>query len=170
MDSMGRYLRAAMTDASKLDDIEGEKGNLLELTDNILFVWGRYDEAYNNYQDLLQYYSINKDLRKLSAVQNGIGNIHSRRRDDVEALDNYEKSLAIRRELKIKYDIAITLLELGLLYIDQFKYDQALPQIIEAYLLLRYLKNSLERRALKKLSLILESIGKTEYDIQYKGL
>ena len=87
--------RNAIDDASKLNNVKYEKGSILELTNDVLLVWGRYDEAFRNYQELSEYYSDIQDLGHQSRLLRNIGNIHSRRRDDNKALERYNEGLRV---------------------------------------------------------------------------
>jgi tetratricopeptide (TPR) repeat protein len=248
LDQAERCYNTATNDAVKLNKIKDEKVTLLELTNNVLMLWGRYNEALSNYHSLLDYFSKSpgdQNLKYKSEALLGIGDIHARRRDgidialtnfdasleisrkisdkvgeamallqmgnvyrkqgendkalekyneslriqnqignqigiarteheigniyqnlrkDSEAFEHYNRSLSIKRRLEVRYDIAITVLEIGSLLVTRGEYEEALSYLLEAHLLLEYLGNLLDTRALDNLQRIRETIGVEKFD------
>jgi tetratricopeptide (TPR) repeat protein len=71
------YYKRAIVDAEYLVDVKGKMGCLFDMTTNVYFVWGRFEEAVSNYQSLLKYYDSVNDSYMQAVVLNNIYS-HSR--------------------------------------------------------------------------------------------
>jgi tetratricopeptide (TPR) repeat protein len=127
--------------------------------------------ALEKFSDSLEISRNQNDQRGIAGTLHEIGNVYRRQGRDKEALENFEKSLHIKRLLKVRYDIAITELELGLLLGHRRQYDEALPFLLEADLLLKSLDcDSLVNRASAGLEDIRNAIMVTEYEKRTKEI
>ena len=112
--------------------------DILFALSNIYYIWGRYDEALSNYQDLLNYYLQNKMEYEQALTLNNIGIIHQIKGEYDDALKFYEESLEIARKLGFQEDIAKSLgiakslNNIGRIHKIKGEYDKALEHYEES--------------------------------------
>jgi tetratricopeptide (TPR) repeat protein len=86
---------------------EYSRKSILFSLSHIYNIWGRYEEALSNYQDLLNYYIQNKMEYEQARTLNNIGVIHESKGEYDDALKNYEEGLEIKRKLGDQESIAL---------------------------------------------------------------
>jgi tetratricopeptide (TPR) repeat protein len=126
LDVAERCYNRAIADAEYLGRIQDEMKCLLNITNAVYYVWGRYEESLSNYAKLLDYYgNINNHVIK-AAVLNNIGMIHYKKSEYDQALDKYNQSLEISKRLGDLYTTGLTLNNIGLIHDIRGDYDQAM--------------------------------------------
>jgi tetratricopeptide (TPR) repeat protein len=92
-------LRRAISDAKHLDKVEEEMTCIFYLS-RILYVWGRYDEAANNYEHLRRYCVSKNDNNLLWKVLYGLSEISFAKGNfmDASRLATEALSIALNRE------------------------------------------------------------------------
>jgi hypothetical protein len=97
LDQAERCYRTAIQDAKKLRDEKKEKDCIYRLA-RVLMMWNRYDEAYNYYKDLEEYFAKVEDVNFLPKVKFYLGLIHHYKVRLNEALSLYEESYSIAKQ------------------------------------------------------------------------
>jgi tetratricopeptide (TPR) repeat protein len=126
LDLAERSYTMAIDDAQHLHHHEEEMKCLLNLSSSVYFVWGRYYDAYSNYQKLLEYFSKLKDIKNQAIVLNDMAKIHHQKNEYDEALKLYNESLDIAKEAGYYDGIARALHNIGLIHYIKNEYDEAL--------------------------------------------
>jgi len=130
LDLAERCYNRAIDDAEQLGRIDQMMECFLDLTHDVYITWGRYHEAYGNYQDLLKFFQIDSEQHVL--VLNYMAQLHYIKKQYDEALKNYEESLSVMHNLKNQNKFENQILEAeiahgaGMVYYDKKKYDEAL--------------------------------------------
>ena len=125
-----RCYKMAIDDAMKLGNLERKIKCIHNLSWYVYHVWGRYNEASDNYRYVLKYYKHINDRPNQSMVLNNIGLIYENKGEYDAALDKYNESLKIRRQLADKGGIANSLNNLGYTLISRGKFEEALPHVL----------------------------------------
>jgi tetratricopeptide (TPR) repeat protein len=131
---------------------------LFSLSDYVLLVWGRYDEAMKNFSVMLDYYNSLGDQQRIAALLSNIGVIHHSKGEYDEAIKRYSESLEISRKLGDKVAIAYTLNKIGLLHHIRGEYDEAIKKYNES------LEISLKLGEQKAIAITLGNIGFLQYE------
>jgi len=163
LDFAERCYKMAIEDTEKLGNLEGKMLNTYKLSWGVYFIWGRYDEALDNYQYVLKYYEDIKDRSNKSSVLVGIANIYSRRGEYDAALAKHNESLEIRRQIGDQNGIATSLNNIGSLLIRRGKYEEALPHILQAHDILQRLHIPVGF-LLNNLTSIKNALGEEKYE------
>jgi tetratricopeptide (TPR) repeat protein len=99
----------------------------INLTHNVIAVWGRYDEAYENYQQLLEsiteYFPSISNQRSL--VLSYMAHIHYIKKEYDQAEEFYRESLSIAESLRNQTTVAEISHGMGMIYYDNKKYGEA---------------------------------------------
>ncbi len=103
---------------------------MFNLSANVLYMWGRFEEALNNYNNLLNYCLLSKNLFYYVSVLNEIITIYYRQSRYKEVIETYEKSIDILRQIEDKDRISDVLPNLvnnvAATYAEIEDYDQAI--------------------------------------------
>ena len=129
-----------------IEDINDEKyekeliDSYLNLAHDVLVVWGRYSEALEIYQQLLDICKIPEQrIRTLSFM----AQIYYIKKDYEEALNLYMTSISLADTIENRSIKAELLHSLGLIYYDQQEYDEALKLFLDCNSLMKVMKNKL---------------------------
>ena len=129
LDLAERCYSRAIDDAEQLGSIGEMMECFLDLTHNVYITWGRYQEAYGNYLDLLKFFQ--EDSEQHVLVLNYVAQLHYIRKQYDEALKTYETGLSIIYNLKNQNKFKNQTLEAeiahgaGMVYYDKKEYDKA---------------------------------------------
>jgi tetratricopeptide (TPR) repeat protein len=107
---------------------------IFEISKDVYMSWGRYDEAYQEFQKLLIYYKDKQREDKVADTLGSIGAICSYKGDRDQALKYYYESLEIAKRIRYPEGISNASARIGLIYYFIGDLDQAL----------KYCKESLE--------------------------
>jgi len=130
---------------AKALDAKEENFNIRSLVLNesgrVNAAYGKVDEAYKNYQLVLEY-SRNLELhsREADALFH-LGQLSANRKKYNEALKTHKEALAIRRDLHDKSKEAISLNEIGVLYLLMNNYERSLANHVAALEIRQNLKD-----------------------------
>jgi tetratricopeptide (TPR) repeat protein len=102
LDRAERCYRTAIEDAKALKREYDEKKCIFEMTTRVLMIWGRYDEAYQNYKNLEEYFSLRADVNLLPKVIFYLATIRQYKGEYDEALKLYEKSMSMAMEREVR--------------------------------------------------------------------
>ncbi len=140
------------------------KGNIA-LT---LFRIGKFDEAMEIYEEVLQFVRKIKDRAEESALLTRIGNILTEKDKLDEALPYYLESLKIDREIGNRRNEGINLGNIGNLYMMKGEYEKSLDYLLEALKIDREIGNlDNESIVLGNLGNVYGSIGNYEEALKY---
>ncbi len=109
LDVAERCYKRAIVDAKELGNLEYEIRCVANLSSHVYRVWGRYDEAFKNFQAVLEYYRDIGDRRGQATVLNSIALILQDRGEYKEAIKVLDESLEIAREIDDKLGISNSL-------------------------------------------------------------
>ena len=109
LDLAEKCYHRALEASRKLENYDYEMNVIFSLTAGVYSTWGRLNETIINYEILLEYYKIKKDKGNISIILNNLGIIHDNKGEYDEAIDKYNESLAIAKEIGNKEGIARTL-------------------------------------------------------------
>lgn len=114
-----------------------------------------YDKALNYYIKSLRLAEQRNDLRSIGVTTQNIGNVYFAMGQTRAAQESYERSIKSFRAVKNDGGMVISLVKLSDIFRQQFQFDKALKNDLEAYAKVE--KSSYERERLSPL----ESLGKT---------
>ena len=127
LDLAERCYKRAIDDSEHIEGFEDKKMNLiLDLTNYVFVVWGRYEDAGDNYQLLLKYYSDVKNDQGRANVLSSIAKMHYMKRDYVKALKVLDDQMQIEQQSGNEYSIAAVNHMRATIYEDREEYDEAL--------------------------------------------
>jgi tetratricopeptide (TPR) repeat protein len=132
LDLAERCYKIAIDDAEKLGNLAGKVHSIHKLSVYVYKVWGRYDEALDNYQYVLKYYEDIKARSNQSGALNDIANIYIMKGEYDAALDKYNESFEIKRELGDKNGIAMSLGNIANIHYSIGEFDAALDKYNES--------------------------------------
>jgi tetratricopeptide (TPR) repeat protein len=121
-----RCYKRAIDDAKYLGRTQDEMDCLLNTTNDVYYVWGRYEEALSNYQRLLDYYDTINDYVMRAAVLNNIAMIHYKKAEYEQAMHMYNQSLEISKKIGDQQAIAYTLNNIAMIHYKKAEYEQAM--------------------------------------------
>ena len=84
-----RCYKRAIDDAKYLGRSKDEMGCLLDMTLDVYYVQGRYEEALSNYQSLLKYYEKVIDSENRARVLNNMAMIYDDQGEIEQAMQHY---------------------------------------------------------------------------------
>lgn len=125
LDLAERCYNRAIDDAKEMGQIADLMRCTLEKTSNVYYVWGRYEEAIEKYEDVLKYYSNIGDQSNTARVLHQLAMIYSHRDNHEKAIDLYMKSLSISRNIGDLRSISMSLQDIAIVYSNEGKYDEA---------------------------------------------
>lgn len=164
------YLRA-IEDAVNLGDDKSKMDLIFELTRNIYYTWGRYEESVENYKQLLKYYSENGNEGNLAVTLNNLGIIYQKRGEYEAALEKYNESLEIAEKLGNQKRYALIIRQIGTLLRTIENYKDAIPCLYSAYNIFDELKLDPEKQfALQNIQEIRDKIGENEFNVIIQSL
>ena len=149
--------------AERLEQIENKMICIRNMSSKVYFVWGRYDEAYKNFQDVLKYAQNIGNRRFQLVTLNDMGLILDNRGEYDEALRLYKESLEIARQLGHKEGISRTLYGIGNLLIDIESYIEALRYTLQSFKILERLQSGKVEDVIRNLNSIKVALGDKEY-------
>jgi tetratricopeptide (TPR) repeat protein len=123
----------ALTDASGVTEISSKDlaacNNLLG---DVYLIWGRFDEALENYYTCLRHYSNANDKHGTAKTIMEIGIVYDHKGDDDEALKKYWESLEMSRAIDDKDVLSDVLMNIGVIQDKHGLYDEALKKYWES--------------------------------------
>ncbi len=140
------------------------KGNIA-LT---IFRMGKFDEAMETYEEVLEFVRKIKDKVEESAILTRIGNLLTEKDKLDEALPYYLESLKIDREIGNRRNEGINLGNIGNLYMMKGEYEKSLDYLLEALKIDREIGNlDNESIVLGNLGNVYGSMGNYEEALKY---
>jgi tetratricopeptide (TPR) repeat protein len=126
LDVAERCYKRAIDDAKYLGRLQDEMHCLLNMTNNVYYVWGRHEEAFYNYQSLLNYYDKVNDPVMRARILNNIAAMHNNKGEYDQAMELYNQSLEIKRPVEDQEGISGTLHNIAEIHANKGEYDQAM--------------------------------------------
>lgn len=103
-----------------------------------------------------------------AATLNNIGNVYSNLRQPQPALDFYQQSLTLTRELGLRNEEATNLSSIGRIYAEIRQSQQALTYLQQALVIIREIGNqSLEANTLNSIGFVYNNIGQSQQALTY---
>src|SRR5215204_1047247 len=131
LDLAERCYRRALKDAEKLNLSDHKIVSMVNLSHNVLIIWGRLDEALKNYETIL---AANKDENNLlRIVYYDLSQIYYIKGNYGRALDLLNKNLSIARSIGDLEGIAGALLNIANIFAIQFEVETALRLANESH-------------------------------------
>ncbi len=152
LDFAERYFKRALLAAREMKNTRYEMAVLSNMTASVYMVWGRFNEALNNYFIVLKYYNETNNESKAADILIEIGKIYNLQGND-KALEYYQKSLEIKEELSNKEGISNTLNNIGIIFEYKEEHDKALEYYQKSLEIDREIRNS------KGIALTLENMA-----------
>lgn len=174
----GHTAEAAADEQSASSWYEAERANLVAIT-RAAALYGHHDiawrlpvamrgllELHGYTDDWISVHNIGwesaraaRDREGQGWILNGLGTGHWRKEAYPEAIDSYEKALAVRTELADSRGIAVVLNNLGSVYSAQRRYEEAIECLRQALAIREQLGDELDK------SFALNSLGHVEHEL-----
>jgi tetratricopeptide (TPR) repeat protein len=165
LDLAERCYKRAIDDAKYLGRLQDEMNCLWDTTQNVYYVWGRYEESLSNYQSLLKHYDKVNGRGNRARLLNNIAIINKNKGEYEQALKLYNESLEITRKIGDQYMVGRTLNNMAVALIHQGDNGEALSHVLQAYRILQRLDLQPELKgSLEILSYIQEKLGNEAYE------
>jgi tetratricopeptide (TPR) repeat protein len=144
LDLAERCYKRAINDAEQIEHFEDKKMKcILDLTNSVYVVWGRYNDAYDNYQLLLKSFSDIKSDKDRANVLSSIAKLHYIKQEYDEALRVLNDWMQIEEQLGNQYGIAAVNHSRAMIYENRGEYDEALKVFDENLSIARQASNKL---------------------------
>jgi tetratricopeptide (TPR) repeat protein len=139
LDIAERSYKRAIADAEHLGRTEDKMECLYEITANVYYIWGRYNEALYNYQLLLKHYNNINNAERRGSLLNDMAGIYDKKGEYDQAMKLYNESLEITRQLGDQHMIGRTLNNMAVIHGNKGEYDQAMKLYNESLEIARQL-------------------------------
>jgi tetratricopeptide (TPR) repeat protein len=126
LDLAERSYKRAIDNAKILGWIDCNMKCILEITNNIYYVWGKYDTAYDNYQNVSKYFDNVKDYKHYAIALQHRADILRIKGEYNESLKLCNQSLSISKELGDQFGTARTLHQIAMIYYSKGEYNESL--------------------------------------------